>query len=73
MKFLLVLTDDKGNFITQVGVAMPQDDLELTPEEFSFRHCVWNRAIEALQADARLDAAVKRFGGVICHSSLSVN
>jgi len=65
MKLHLTLTTDKGEFVTQVVIDTPETDLDLTAEEFSFRNMVFNKAIASLQSEARLAAALKRFGGVM--------
>lgn len=73
MKLLLTLTTDQGKFITQVTADIEPEDLDLTPPEFSFKDLLLNKAIETLQAEARLELAAKRFGGHLCPLSLSVN
>jgi hypothetical protein len=73
MKLVLVLTTDKGQFISQVEVSFPESDLELSSTEFSFRNCIASKAVEMLQSEGTLNSAIKRYGGVMCPSSLSVN
>jgi len=65
MKLHLTLTTDKGEFVTQVVVDTPEHDLDLSDVEFSFKNVVANKAIASLQAEARLTAAIKRYGGVM--------
>ena len=73
MKLLLTLATDQGQFITQVEVQLPERDLDLSAPELSFRHLLFNKALEKLQAEGQLECAVRRYGGVVClSSSLSV-
>jgi hypothetical protein len=65
LKLILTLTTDHGEFVTQVVVETPEADLDLTDVEFSFRNAVANKAIAALQAEAKLTTAIKRYGGVM--------
>ena len=60
MKLLLVLTTNEDVFITQVTVSVPESDLELQPVEFSFRNCIASKAIEALQASAKVERAMNK-------------
>lgn len=60
MRLILTLTTDRGEFITQAEARLPESDLDLTPQEFSFKHCLWNRAIEGIQTEARFFSAMKQ-------------
>jgi hypothetical protein len=60
MKLLLTLTGDKGEPIAQVEVVnLANEDLSLSVPEFCFRNLVINRAIEKLQAEAKLEESLK--------------
>jgi hypothetical protein len=64
MKLLLTLTTDAGQFITQVECSFAEPELNLSATEFSFKHLLINKALEQLQADGKLDAAIRRYGGI---------
>jgi hypothetical protein len=60
MKLLLTLTSDRDEPIAHVEVVnLLNEDLSLSVPEFCFRNLVHNKAIEKLQAEAKLEESLR--------------